>query len=137
MFIILKLNRNQSHQILELLAVETNHNSAKKPACSHGLQNQAYLGEIFLAGRAAHPGAGVQPPPQLCPPRWGRNNNATVNNKLWQTVKLKNINLHKQLELWKEAIYNIWSDLKLPLISGLCVFASFLCRWCCCQNAMI
>lgn len=50
--IMLKLYTCQSHQILELLAPEGNQGCAEKLACSYCLQNQAYLGESFLADHA-------------------------------------------------------------------------------------
>lgn len=49
---MLKLYTCQSHQILELLAPEGNQGCAEKLACSYCLQNQAYLGESFLADHA-------------------------------------------------------------------------------------
>lgn len=83
MFIILKLNRHQRHQILDLLPVETNHDSAKKP-CSQVLQNQTYLGESFLGGHKLGSGEHSSPHLSLVPllGEAGRNNSATVNNKL-------------------------------------------------------
>lgn len=49
---MLKLYTCQSHQILEPLAPEANQDCAERLDCSYGLQNQAYLGESFLADHA-------------------------------------------------------------------------------------